>query len=95
MVRDYKHKINRHPEDISYLALTGEIMIPKLVKLGILTEKEAEIRKKIPTFEEVYKTYQYEEIIAAMLEKIPDAGQRILEMMKKEKQQFKIGITCV
>lgn len=82
-IRDYKHKINRHPEDISYLALTGEIMIPKLVKLGILTEKEAEIRKKIPTFEEVYKTYQYEEIIAAMLEKIPDAGQRILEMMKK------------
>lgn len=45
-IRDYKHKINRHPEDISYLALTGEIMIPKLVKLGILTEKEAEIRKK-------------------------------------------------
>ncbi len=60
---DYKHDVNIHQEDIVLFALTGEIMIPKLVELGILTEREAGIRKKIPTFEELYKTYQDEVIL--------------------------------
>ena len=67
-------------------------MIPKLVELGILTEREAGIRKKIPTFEELYKTYQDEVILKAMLEIIPDASQRILEMMKKG---YKFNNNCM
>ena len=89
---DYKHDVNIHQEDIVLFALTGEIMIPKLVELGILTEREAGIRKKIPTFEELYKTYQDEVILKAMLEIIPDASQRILEMMKKG---YKFNNNCM
>ena len=36
---DYKDDVNIHQEDIVLFALTGEIMIPKLVELGILTER--------------------------------------------------------
>ena len=89
---DYKDDVNIHQEDIVLFALTGEIMIPKLVKLGILTEREAKIRKKIPTLEDLYKTYQDEVFLKAMLEIIPDAGQRILEMMKKG---YKFNNNCM
>jgi len=89
---NYKDNVNIHQEDIVLFALTGEIMIPKLVELGILTEREAGIRKKIPTFEELYKTYQDEVILKAMLEIIPDASQRILEMMKKG---YKFNNNCM